>query len=88
VSAERSALRYTGIFNHMSKQQYSGYIALIFKGDDVPSAAGRGDAMAANFPGADYELVEGAPCGVCSSVQGDQDRKVCCQIQDWINSHG
>jgi hypothetical protein len=66
--------------------QYSKYIAQIYQADDIPSASAKGEAMKAAFPGADYELVKGKPCGLCSHVAGG-DPKIGKRIQDWINSH-
>ena len=71
----------------MITQKYSGYIAYIYKADDPASAAGKGENMKQSFPGADYELVDGDPCGQCSDVAGD-DEKIGDQIKDWINSAG
>jgi hypothetical protein len=70
----------------MSDKQYSKYIARIYQAEDAPSAAAKGDAMKAKFPGSDYELVTGAPCGLCADVQGGE-KKVRDDIRDWINSH-
>jgi len=70
----------------MSKK-YSGYTAHIYMHEEAPSAAAKGEAMKANFPGADYDLVKGDPCGQCCAVDG-KDRKTKDQILDWINSHG
>lgn len=69
----------------MSLQKYSSYTAQIYKADDAPSAAAKGEAMKAAFPGADYEVVAGDPCGQCSYVDGP-DAKIRGQIQEWINS--
>src|SRR5687767_3751563 len=69
----------------MAKQAYSGYTAKIFEADDGPSAAAKGENMKAQFPGADYELVKGDPCGTCSHVEGG-DAKIRERIKNWINS--
>lgn len=69
----------------MSTQQYSGYTAQIYEADDAPSAAAKGEAMKEAFPGADYEVVDGDPCGQCSHVDGP-NAKIRGQIQEWINS--
>lgn len=71
----------------MALQKYSGYIAYIHKADDSPSSAKKGEQMKEEFPGADYELVEGDPCGQCSDVAGP-DEKTGDAIKDWINAAG
>ena len=71
----------------MNAKKYSGYTALIYKADDPPSGAAKGEDMKTHFPGADYELVDGDPCGQCSHVDGT-DAKICTQIQEWINGRG
>lgn len=71
---------------HMAK--YTGYIAHIYDGkeNDLPGlAAAKGEHFKQKFPGADYELVDGDPAGACSAVFGS-DKKICGQLEDWINS--
>ena len=70
----------------MKNQKYSNYTAHIYAADDTQSAAAKGEAMKAVFPGAEYETVDGDPCGQCSNVEGN-DVMICTKIQDWINSH-
>jgi hypothetical protein len=69
----------------MSTKKYANYTAQIYQDDDIPSAAAKGEAMKAAFPGADYELLDGDPCGQCSTV-GGRDAKIRAQIKQWINS--
>ena len=69
----------------MSTKPYTNYTAQIYKADDAPSASAKGKAMKAAFPGADYELLVGDPCGQCSSV-GGRDPMIRKQIKEWINS--
>jgi hypothetical protein len=69
----------------MSTKPYTNYTAQIYKADDALSAAAKGKAMAAAFPGAAYELLVGEPCGQCSTV-GGRDPKIRAQIKQWINS--
>ena len=71
----------------MAKKKYSGYLAHIHKADDWPSAAAKGERLKQNFPGTDYQLVDGDPCGQCSYVEGP-DEKTADVIKDWINSEG
>ncbi len=65
--------------------KYSSYSAYIQSGEDAPSAMRLGDEMKLQFPGADYELVEGDPYGVCNQVVGP-DLRICSSIQEWINA--
>ena len=69
----------------MSTKPYAKYTAQIYQADDALSAAAKGEAMKAAFPGADYELLDGDPCGQCSTV-GGRDAKIRAQIKQWINS--
>jgi len=66
-------------------QEYSGYDAQIYEGDDAPSASAVGENMKKQFPGADYELIAGDPWGQCSHVDGP-DEKIAGTIKVWINS--
>lgn len=69
------------------KKQYASYYAYIYEGEDAPSASLKGENMKAKFPGSDYEVVDGDPCGQCSQVDGP-DQKIADEIKDWINSSG
>jgi hypothetical protein len=69
----------------MSTKPYAKYTAQIYQADDALSAAAKGKAMQAAFPGSAYELLVGEPCGQCSTV-GGRDPKIRAQIKRWINS--
>ena len=71
----------------MNKQKYSGYTVGIFKADDESSASAKGEDIKVQFPGADYELVDGNPCRQSAFVRG-MDKKIKNQIEDWVNSTG
>jgi hypothetical protein len=70
----------------MSTKPYAKYTAQIYQADDIPSAAAKGEAMKAAFPGSDYELLVGEPCGQCSSV-GGRDPKIRGQITEARNNN-
>jgi hypothetical protein len=67
-------------------QKYSSYYAYIYRGDDGPSACLKGDEMKRKFPGCDFEVIEGTPCGQSSEVTGP-DEKIADSIKNWINSY-
>ncbi len=66
---------------------YTGYIAEIYEGDDSQSAAAKGERMKEKFAGSDYQLIAGAPCGLCSNVDGT-NANLAESIKDWINGEG
>lgn len=67
--------------------EYTGYLAHIFDDNDLPGVGeSKGNLFKQTFPGADYELVDGDPAGLCSAVFGS-DKKICAKLEDWINSN-
>lgn len=68
-------------------EDYTGYTAEIYAGDDSPSANAKGERMKNKFAGSDYQLIEGSPCGICSSVDG-RSAEIAESIKDWINGEG
>gem|GEM_PF-2531476 len=71
----------------MSNKKYSGYLAIIYAGDDAPYASAKGEDFKNRFPGADYEVVTGSPCRQCQAVSG-YDEQIKQEMMLWINSTG